>query len=170
MDSLTAALEANPVFLLVALVLAGLAFITCIGLAIRLRALSKPLAKVRDSQDTAAMVTSILHTIDSAESKIESLTDALNTHVADSKHFIKHVGLVRYDAFEDIAGQQSYSLCLLDSHKNGLLMTYLTSKSTTRSYAVNVAAGEASRKLGDEERRALDEALGKRPTPEPVHS
>lgn len=165
---MTNALLANHgAFLLAALVAGGLAFLIVIGLAVRVRALSKPLAKVRDSEDTAAMVTSILHTIDSAESKIDALTESFNQHVTDSKHLIKHVGLVRYDAFEDIAGQQSYSLCLLDSHKNGILLTYLTGKNSTRSYAVTIAGGDASRELGDEERRALDDALGAPRTPDP---
>ena len=168
LDSLIATIEADSgTFLLAALAVAAISLLACIGLIVRVRALGQPLAKVKDSEDTAAMLTSILASIDAAGSKIDDLTRTFNDHVEDSKSFIKYVGLVRYDAFDDIAGQQSYSLCVLDSHRNGFLLTYLTSPNTTRSYAVTVTGGEASRKLGDEERRALDDALNGSTRPEP---
>ena len=160
LDAFDSALSNNlSTFMLVAMIVGGAALIASIGLMLRVRALTRPLAHVRDSQDTVALMSSILHTIDSAETKLDRLTAAVSEHVTDSQQCLRHVGLVRYDAFEDIAGQQSYSLCLLDAHKNGLMITYLTGKNSTRSYAAAVNGGEASRKLADEERRALDAAL-----------
>ena len=86
--------------------------------------------------------------------------------IAESRACVRYVGLVRFDAFGDIGGQQSYSVCLLDAEKNGVLLTYLTGRNSTRSYAVPIAGGGTSRELSDEEKRALREALSDK-TPEP---
>ena len=77
----------------------------------------------------------------------------------ESRSSIKQSALVRYDAFDDIGGQQSFSLCLLDGHKNGYILTYLTGRNSTRSYAVRVEKGRASRQLSDEESQAFVEAI-----------
>ena len=82
---------------------------------------------------------------------VDRLTSTGRTH-------LQHVGMVRYDAFDGIAGNQSYSLCLLDSRRNGVLLSTLVGKDFTRSYAVEIVDGEPSRQLGDEEAQALDAA------------
>jgi hypothetical protein len=70
------------------------------------------------------------------------------------------IGLVKYNAFEDIGGMQSYSLCLLTREKNGVILTNLVGRNSTRGYALEVTEGNPSRKLSDEEQRALETALG----------
>lgn len=171
MNALDSALNNHVgTYVFVALALGAVALITSIALLVRVRSLTRPLARTREADDATAMLSSILHAIDSAESKMTRLADEFDAHLSESARMLKHVGLVRYDAFEDIAGQQSYSMCMLDSHKNGLIITYLTGKNSTRSYAVAVTGGEASRKLTDEEKRAMETALGVAPARETVAS
>jgi Protein of unknown function (DUF4446) len=65
------------------------------------------------------------------------------------------MGLVKYNAFEDIGGMQSYSLCLLTSEKNGFILTNLVGRTSTRGYALDVRNGKPSRELSDEEKEAF---------------
>jgi len=58
-----------------------------------------------------------------------------------------------------VAGQQSYSLCLLDANNDGVVLSSLVGTNFSRGYAVEIRSGEAQRKLGDEEAKALAEAL-----------
>jgi hypothetical protein len=66
---------------------------------------------------------------------------------------------VKYNAFEDIGGMQSYSLCILTSERNGFILTNLVGRNSTRGYALDITDGAPSRDLSDEERQAFDDAL-----------
>jgi len=72
---------------------------------------------------------------------------------------IQHFGLVRYDAFGDVSGQQSFSLAILDADRNGAVVTGLFSRSNSRCYGKAVISGEPEQSLTDEEQHALDMAL-----------
>ena len=78
---------------------------------------------------------------------------------AESRSHLKRVGLVRFDAFEGVAGQQSYSLCLLNDSSNGVIISSLVGNNFSRGYCLEIRGGEPSRKLGDEEGDALKAAL-----------
>jgi len=69
------------------------------------------------------------------------------------------IGLVKYNAFEDIGGNQSYSLCLLTPEKNGIILTNLVGRNSARGYAIDVREGIPSRSLSGEEREAFEYAL-----------
>jgi len=69
------------------------------------------------------------------------------------------VGLVHYDAFEDVGGQQSFSLAMLDALQNGIILTSVYSRSDVRVYAKAVRQGQPSHPLSEEEQQALRNAL-----------
>ncbi len=78
-----------------------------------------------------------------------------------ASHAISHVGLLHYDAFDDVGGQQSYSAVLLDDHRNGLAITSIFSRTSVRVYAKRIDGGQAAQPLSDEEDAALRQAGGK---------
>ncbi len=129
-------------------------------LAFRMVSLTRPLSKLKaESSRPEDAIPAILHTVEANRVGVEKVASELSNLTEDSRGFLQSIGFVRYDAFDDIGGQQSYSLCLLDGKKNGVLVTYLTGRNSTRSYAVQIDRGEASRKLSDEEIKAFREAL-----------
>jgi hypothetical protein len=71
---------------------------------------------------------------------------------------ITHIGLVRFDAFDDTGGEQSFALAMLDDDADGIVLTSLHSRPTTRVYVKGVRGGVADAPLSAEERRALQEA------------
>lgn len=159
-QQMTAHLEQNAsAYLVTEMVLIVVLLVAAILLFLRLKSLSRPFSRVRElTEDPAALLQAVMQTAEQTESNIARLDRKLDAHLDDSKSFLRRIGLVRYDAFDDIAGMQSFSLCLLNGEGDGVLITYLTGKKSTRSYAVTVERGRASRELSDEERRALDEA------------
>lgn len=164
MDSLynlTAYLTAHAGEYILALgIIAVLAAWLSLQAAFGLRSVSRPLQRLlRGSNRPEEVLPTLVRKIEENMDSVKELSKAVEFLNEEGKRFFKHVGLVRYDAFDDIAGQQSYSLCLLDSAKNGVLLTYLTGKDFTRSYAVSITAGEHSRKLGAEELKAYEQAL-----------
>ena len=136
------------------------AFVMVLAARSTLRALTRPLRSIgHPSAELNLAIPAIAKVVENSQLRIEGLVRSLEELREKSRRFFQHTGLVRYDAFEDIGGQQSYSLCLLDGDKNGILLTYLTGRNSTRSYTVTIKAGVPSRKLSDEETRALDQAL-----------
>ena len=71
---------------------------------------------------------------------------------------LSRVGLVRFDAFADAGGAQSFSLALLDPAADGVLLTSLHSRQVTRLYVKSIRGGRAEVPLSGEEIAALQEA------------
>jgi hypothetical protein len=71
---------------------------------------------------------------------------------------LSRVGLVRFDAFADAGGAQSFSLALLDASADGVLLTSLHSRQVTRLYVKSIRAGRSDVPLSGEETAALQEA------------
>jgi HAMP domain-containing protein len=172
-DSLLQSVSANSAtFILVALIVSVVALVLAAVAMVRLASALKPLRRLKESEAPEQILPAVLRLVEETEGSVSRLTKAFETHLSESRAFTRYVGLVRYDAFEDIAGQQSFSMALLDSDRNGVILTYLTSKNSARSYAIAIKAGEAPRKLSDEELRALNDAEQKAaaPVPEPASS
>ncbi|MEP7059903.1 MAG: DUF4446 family protein, partial [Actinomycetota bacterium] len=72
---------------------------------------------------------------------------------------IRRVGLLRYDAFEDVGGRLSFSCALLDDHGTGVVLTSINGRQETRVYAKPVTAGNSSYNLSAEEQEAIGQAL-----------
>ena len=73
---------------------------------------------------------------------------------------VRHVSVVRYDAFNDLAGRLSFSAALLDDAANGLVLTSIHARSETRLYIKGIRAGDSDNPLSPEEKQAVDVAMG----------
>jgi len=72
---------------------------------------------------------------------------------------VRHLGLVRFDAFEDMGGRLSFSAALLDDNGDGIVITSINGRQDTRCYAKRIQNGTSIHNLSDEERQAIREAL-----------
>lgn len=70
------------------------------------------------------------------------------------------VGIVKYDAFNQMGGQLSFSLALLDENDNGFILNSVHSTEGCYSYTKEIKNGLCEISLGDEEKKALDIAMG----------
>jgi hypothetical protein len=151
-------------YVTLALAVAAVSAGVSVALLVRMKSIVRPLARIREGgEDAGQIVAGIATSVEVAERELARLSDDLRSHVEASRAFVHHVGLVRYDAFEGVGGNQSFSLCLLDRDLNGVILSCLTGKNIARSYAVTVTGGTPSRQLGDEEGRAMNEALSVEP-------
>lgn len=71
------------------------------------------------------------------------------------------VGLVKYDAFQQMGGQLSFSIALLDQRNNGFILNSVHSTDGCYSYTKEIKNGECALSLGKEEEEALQIALDK---------
>jgi hypothetical protein len=72
---------------------------------------------------------------------------------------VRRVGLVRYDAFEDVGGRLSFSCALLDDRGNGVVVTSINGRQDTRVYAKPISDGRSTYNLSIEEEEAIKQAL-----------
>jgi hypothetical protein len=77
---------------------------------------------------------------------------------------IQKIGLVRFNPFEDLGGDQSFSLALLDRNDNGIVITSLFLKEGNRIYSKLIENGNSKYKLTPEEKLAISIAKhGRKP-------
>jgi len=74
---------------------------------------------------------------------------------------VRHVAVVRYDAFADLGGQLSFSVALLDAAGDGLVLSGINGRSDCRTYAKGILAGAGAQQLSPEEQQAVGAALGR---------
>lgn len=70
------------------------------------------------------------------------------------------MGLVKYDAFNQMGGQLSFSLALLDENNNGFIINSVHSTEGCYSYTKEIKNGDCAISLGMEEAEALSIAMG----------
>ena len=72
---------------------------------------------------------------------------------------IQRVGLLRFNPFDDTGGNQSFALSLLDDHGDGVVISSLHSRETTRIYGKPVKGfAEGGFEFSTEEKQAIEEA------------
>jgi hypothetical protein len=96
--------------------------------------------------------------IDGLRSDVRVLRDDLSAARADLSDALRHVAVVRYDAFGDMGGRMSFSAALLDDAGDGLVLTSINGRSETRTYAKGVKAGSSDHSLSPEEEQAISYA------------
>jgi Protein of unknown function (DUF4446) len=72
---------------------------------------------------------------------------------------IAHRALVRYDAYNELSGQQSVSIALLDDERSGIVLSCIHHRDQARVYAKQVIGGAAELELSPEEAEAVRVAL-----------
>lgn len=86
---------------------------------------------------------------------IEKISDIL-------LHTFQKVGMVKYDAFHEMGGKLSFSLALLDQKNDGFIINAMHSREGCYTYIKEILNGNSIIVLADEEREALNIALGKK--------
>jgi len=94
-----------------------------------------------------------------ARSAVPPDLDALARAVSDLRleaaRLLRHLAVVRYDAFGDMGGHLSWSLAILDDEGDGVVLTAIHGRSDTRTYAKNVTGWSSAVQLSPEENEAI---------------
>ncbi|MBZ5735450.1 DUF4446 family protein [Nocardioides sp. TRM66260-LWL] len=74
---------------------------------------------------------------------------------AEAGRALRHLAVVRYDAFGDMGGHLSWSLALLDDAGDGVVVTSIHGRSDARTYAKSVSGWTCEQQLSPEEAEAI---------------
>jgi hypothetical protein len=140
---------------LLAVVLAGMALL-------RLRRIRRDLVLLSADGDAPSFVEAVARKTEEVRglrTEVDDLASLLartRTELADA---LRHVSVVRYDAFGDMGGRLSFSAAMLDDGGDGLVLTAIHGRSETRSYIKGVKGGSSEASLSPEEQQAVSYAL-----------
>ena len=72
-----------------------------------------------------------------------------------TRRSLQHIGMVRFNPFDDTGSDQSFAIALLDDRRDGVVISSLHGRANTRVFAKPVAAGSSPHNLSDEEAQAI---------------
>jgi hypothetical protein len=125
---------------------------------IRVSRLSRRLRSLTRGSDSGSLEDTIaaqMASVEDAMHRMDRLEQAVAGLQAQLPECIQYTNLVRYDAFDDVGGEQSFSLALLNGHGDGLVVTSVYSRTHMRVYAKQIRDGQSTHALSAEEQRAL---------------
>ncbi len=109
-----------------------------------------------DGQSLQGVLETHLGRVVEVQAEVVDLGRRTDRLEVDGRRAFQRIGLVRFNPFEDTGGNQSFALALLDAEEDGIVISSLHSRGSTRIYAKAVAAGRPEAALSDEETEALD--------------
>ncbi|HJR97943.1 MAG TPA: DUF4446 family protein [Actinomycetota bacterium] len=122
--------------------------------------------RTRESEGPIEMSEALRGVLTGQAQRIERLEQAARALNATDKRqqvlvdgSVRHVALLRFDAFEDVGGRLSFSCALLDDHGTGVVLTSINGRQETRVYAKPVTMGSSSYNLSTEEAEAIRDAM-----------
>lgn len=126
---------------------------------IRLKSYYHRLTYGADKKTLSEVLEKTLFIQEDSKKKIKELIDRIEKGEKEGLTHIQKVGLVRFNPFEDVGGDQSFIVALLDENDNGIVLTSLHSRSETRWYGKTVKKGTGvEHELSKEEVEAIRKA------------
>ena len=104
--------------------------------------------------------------VDEVAHRLDDL-DRLHAFLEErSRGSLQHIGMVRFNPFDDTGSDQSFAIALLDDRRDGVVLSSLHGRANTRLFAKPVENGESKHALSTEEAQAIKIAVeGTRPIP-----
>lgn len=158
--------DTEGIVAIVAVALAVIALLTCAALALsvrRLRRSQKLVIGDREERDLVAHAADMQDAFEALRGYVEDVAARLDGRLAGAEAAlhgaIAHRSLVRYDAYNELSGQQSMSIALLDDARSGIVLSCIHHRDQARVYAKQVHNGRGELELSPEEAEAVRLAL-----------
>jgi peptidoglycan hydrolase CwlO-like protein len=108
---------------------------------------------------------SALSKINELEGRIEELFNEIKKIKKDQKFSIQKVGIVRFNPFSEVGGDQSFSIALLNENDDGVVITSLYTRQENRVYGKPIKNSQSEYSLSEEEKKAIEKAIEKAKNP-----
>ena len=148
----------QSIFFIIAAV-SGVLFLATLVLIIRLELRLKKLfrgGKVQNLEGLLADFAKALNDFDKWSKTAHNRLDKFDGELARSA---RHVGIVRFNPFEDAGGDQSAAIAIIDDERNGIVLSSIYGRGASRIYAKPIMKGNSQYHLSDEEKEAIVRAV-----------
>ena len=141
-----------------------LLLITTIVLLLSVNKVEKKYRKMMrgtNSRNLEEVINSNLDNIDVALNNSKESLERCEKIAEDLKSCVNKVAIMRYKAFEDVGSDLSFSIAILDSYNDGVIITGIYSRHDSTTYAKPIDKGISRYDLSEEELHVLNEAINK---------
>ena len=97
--------------------------------------------------------------VEQFEKELKEVTKELSGFKKEMTKAITKVGMVRFNPFNEVGGDQSFTIALLDSRDDGVIVTSHYGRDMNRVYSKTITKGKSSSALSKEEKEAIEKAL-----------
>lgn len=139
-----------------------LALLVFISINIRLAKMNKKYRTMMqgvEGENLEKLLISHIGEVKQVVKKVDTLSDDCKRLEKISKDCVQKVALVRFNAFDDVGSDLSFSIALLDSYNNGLVISSIYGRNESRTYSKPIVSGVSSYLLTEEEKEALVQAM-----------
>ncbi|MEW6183268.1 MAG: DUF4446 family protein [Bacillota bacterium] len=116
------------------------------------------LVRLAQNQEFVKNLEKSITMMDALKERLDALTTEQERFSLTLRNCVRTPSVVRFNAFDDVGSDLSFSLAMLDGERNGFVFTSLYGREESRSYAKKIARGSSSSRLSPEEEQVLQEA------------
>ncbi|HEX7714896.1 MAG TPA: DUF4446 family protein [Bacillota bacterium] len=117
------------------------------------------LLKTSSGKDLEQMLLDLVEKTDLVYAKLTDFeTKFESNRIVEAKHLQK-IGLIRFKAFQNSGGDQSFALAMLDAAGDGIVISSIFGRDEARVYCKPVEKGDSSYPMSEEEKEAIVKAL-----------
>ena len=99
-----------------------------------------------------------IYKVNEVVEKNKEIEYQLNAVERSMYYCVQKVGVIRYNAFDNVGSDLSFSIALLNNNDDGLVLSSLYSRDSSSTYAKPVTGGKSKYALSAEELKAIDKA------------
>ena len=114
----------------------------------------------KDAESLEETILKQMDEIRELKSQDRANKDAIRTLTKNVKGSYQKFGMVKYNAFKGMGGNLSFAFAMLDPNNTGFVLNSVHSREGCYLYIKSVEKGETEVILGNEEKEALEQALG----------
>ena len=143
-------------------ILAVVAFVAAVFAFVKVSGFEQRLSTIfrgEEGKDLEGVIAEATRRLVAAEQEFRNLRDDVARIDIMAEKAVQKVGVVRFNPFEGVGGDQSFAIALLDSHNHGLVVSSLFTREGTRVFSKPIVKGESKYHLSDEENEAIRRAL-----------
>jgi hypothetical protein len=158
--------QATQILAIVAIIIAvaaGIGLVLVIRLLRRYQRNQRLVLGSRGTVDIVEHVAAVDEKMANVRVALEDLTLAVRDHDVRIDSTLSRVGIVRFDAYQDLGGRQSTAVAFLNSLSDGVVITTVVSRDFARMYVKLIKDGEPDIPLAPEEIEAVEQAKGSGP-------
>ena len=163
MESIINIINQYSVFIIMGLsVITFLLFIISIILFSSVKKLEKKYKKMMRGVNNKNLEKALNDNLDNIEKALNKSEEAISEckNISDKlKGCVNKVAIMRYKAFEDVGSDLSFSIAILDSYNDGVIITGIYSRHDSTTYAKPIDKGISRYDLSEEELHVLNEAI-----------
>lgn len=162
-SKILAAIGIDPAYIFLLLImLIVLMFLLYMNVNMKYSRLKSSYSSFMRGRDGKNLEESILEKFDELD-EIAETSRKNNSDIKELFHLMKgnyqKVGIVKYDAFNEMGGKLSFALTLLDGNNSGWIVNAMHSREGCYTYIKEIVRGESYIELAEEEAESLEQAI-----------